>query len=117
MVRDHVESDDGDYHKEEDANATQLASNAADAPHGRSQKEVIFRVDLRYVFFTFKPVLFICVIHILIRLFQYCRFTNGKVHRAIRMLFNECFDGAWSTYREVCTEHVDRMFDRFRVIH
>ncbi|MFS7978638.1 hypothetical protein Hanom_Chr10g00917821 [Helianthus anomalus] len=38
MVRDHAESDDGDYHEEEDANATQLASNAAAAPHGRSQK-------------------------------------------------------------------------------
>ncbi|KAJ0622483.1 putative transposase, Ptta/En/Spm, plant [Helianthus annuus] len=88
IVRDHAESDDGDYHEEEDANATQLASNAAAAPHGRSQKEVIFRVGMG--------------------------FGNGKVHRAIRMLFNECFDGAWSTYREMPTEHVDRMFDRFR---
>ncbi|MFS7965752.1 hypothetical protein Hanom_Chr09g00765891 [Helianthus anomalus] len=59
-------------------------------------------------------MLFICVIHILIRLFQYYRFANGKVHRAIRMLFNECFDGAWSTYREFPTEHVTHMFDRFR---
>ncbi|KAJ0953872.1 hypothetical protein HanRHA438_Chr00c42g0857091 [Helianthus annuus] len=60
MVRYHAESDDGDYHEEEDANATQLASNAAGTPHGRSQKEVIFRVGMR--------------------------FENGKLHRAIRML-------------------------------
>ncbi|MFS7904932.1 hypothetical protein Hanom_Chr01g00041821 [Helianthus anomalus] len=118
MVRDHAESDDGDYHEEEDANATQLASNVAGAPHGHSQKEVISRVGMGYVFKHLKtPMLFIYVIHILSRLFQCCRFANGKVHRAIIMLFNECFDGAWSTYREVPTEHVDRMFDRFRVIH
>ncbi|KAM0064615.1 putative transposase, Ptta/En/Spm, plant [Helianthus debilis subsp. tardiflorus] len=40
--------------------------------------------------------------------------ANGKVHRAIRTLFNECFDGAWATYRDVPKELLDRMFDRFR---
>ncbi|MFS7914745.1 hypothetical protein Hanom_Chr02g00157171 [Helianthus anomalus] len=91
LIKNHVESDDGDYHEEEDANATQLASNAAAAPHGHSQKEVIFRVGMG--------------------------FGNGKVHRAIVRLFNECFDGAWSTYKEVPMELVDHMLDRFRVIH
>ncbi|MFS7965553.1 hypothetical protein Hanom_Chr09g00763611 [Helianthus anomalus] len=86
MVRDHVESDDGDYHEEEDANATQLASNAPAAPHGRSRKEVIFRVGMGL--------------------------GNGKVHRAITMSFNECFDGAWSTYREVPTEHTPYSWDQ-----
>uniref|UniRef100_A0A251SXL4 Putative transposase, Ptta/En/Spm, plant n=2 Tax=Helianthus annuus TaxID=4232 RepID=A0A251SXL4_HELAN len=91
-VRDHAESDDGgDYH--EDTNETQLASNAQNAPHAAAphdhpQRQFIFRVGKR--------------------------FANGKVHRAIRTLFNECFDGAWATYREVPTELVDRMFDRFR---
>ncbi|KAJ0782539.1 hypothetical protein HanLR1_Chr01g0009371 [Helianthus annuus] len=41
-------------------------------------------------------------------------FANGKVRRAIRTLFNECFDRAWATYREVPTELVDCMFNRFR---
>ncbi|KAJ0912676.1 putative transposase, Ptta/En/Spm, plant [Helianthus annuus] len=90
--RDHADSDDdADYH--DDTNATQLASNAENTPHAtathdHTQRPYIYRVGRK--------------------------FANGKVHRAIRTLFNECFDGAWATYRDVPKELLDRMFDRFR---
>ncbi|KAD4584569.1 hypothetical protein E3N88_22170 [Mikania micrantha] len=87
IVRDHAESlEDGDYNKEEDP--TQLGSNVADLAHGPSQREFISRIGEK--------------------------FARGKVHRTIRTLFNESFDGPWATYKEVPKEVLDRIFDRFK---
>ncbi|KAL8230133.1 hypothetical protein R6Q59_000538 [Mikania micrantha] len=87
IARDHAESlEDEEYNEEEDA--THLGSNAADLPHDPSQREFISRIGEK--------------------------FAKGKIHRVIRILFNESFDGPWATYRQVPKEVLNGIFDRFR---
>ncbi|KAK9050829.1 hypothetical protein SSX86_030203 [Deinandra increscens subsp. villosa] len=45
------------------------------------------------------------------------KFAKGKVHRAIKTMFNEKHNGVWLTWKEVPKEAIDAVFDIFKVIY